>query len=1249
MSRLRPLVLLSLFTTLTSAHLALAEYGGKVWIEARQLRLPALESQAEGAVVGALKAPDPQGRGLLVVGQDSLPEIYLTPWEGPASRVEALRLPRGDFGRPLWIKPWSEGIAIFYRGEDIRLYDRNFQTVARIYSRFNCIFDVEQTAHAFFCIGPPIVPPPEAQAAWDDPSWRRRFARMDCNLFKVNHDDPTKQQAPLVCDPRLETPTGRILQGGDLISSLDGSRLFLGLEALPKLFILSPEGEILHEVSILEDGESPPELTAEDELYQYQGGKEAAEVRRKVPWFQGLVRWPEAVGMVFQTWDGTQPQFHLDLFGPQGEKLANDLPLDLGPLGANSFIKPLNLPDGRALLAVNDRVSGPEILAQRLYELHLVRPGQQANRLQFLFEGAPAPEVRIAYRVEDPSASARDRQELVHRHTDSNGRLALPAMAAGETLRLAVRDPRFAYFQGLLPAGPHTIELSAGRTLRGIVRDAEKRPLAGVTVQALLPVEKEPGRRGRLSIETDGEGRFELAGLPAIRCFTSWTHPAFATHRRWVDLNRDGELEITLDAGRTVPVQVKNSAGPLQDATLREPESGEIWSTDAEGRATLQGLPAGTPLSLEIEAQDHLPRKIQLPRHDEEIQVSLERGGQLRFRVLDGSGGTPLERLSLSWRQDRVNHRSEVQGIEGYFRLGGLGTGPIELRIEAEGYRPTHLELRSGEGTQDLGTLLLDPGVVIEGRLWDLNRDRSLAGALVTLPRRSPQGSLAARHFQHVQTTRTDDQGLFRLRGLPTGSVCAEIQHADLPPTPLPIQDLETSELRDLGLLLLSEGHRVRGRVVDAAGQGLSSQRVELRSLDLYNPCLRLETQSDDTGDFAFPAVAPGRYFAAVRGKQRLLAARSIEIDDRDRDIGEIRIHSRRFAGRVSINDTTTEGTLTFEASGTGVADFRPIPVFVSYRGPGTHGDQRLINDLGTRFGTAVEADGTYETQQVFPAREALITYRPKGSPAELLHRARIPADGESPLDLDFQGAPITGQVLDEERNPLAGVALELFANNQVIRRTVSDAAGHFLLPAVPAHAVELRGALGGLQGTLNLAEDRPHTLELLLTPETERRLVARMLDGGELPASQGLAFLTDGESLASIRPVDSSGAVQFTGLSAGLYKLVLFCGSGLVEGPTFDFHTTREHETSLTCDEPLAGTVDLGIDRAGQAVTLLTSDGYPLAPLLGYLGRALISDLEGRLELPPLAPGSWLLDPLDGSAPEHLTLRPDEPVIELR
>jgi len=161
-----------------------------------------------------------------------------------------------------------------------------------------------------------IIPRDGEEPRWDDRKWQRARLRDDCRLVSVDITAPKIRHFARYCSSDLETPNGRILRGGFLVSSLTGDRVFAVLEALPKLFILDPSGELRKEVSFLEPGEQWPSFTEEEEKAQYKSSVAPLELRSRMPWCRGILRFEDKIALVFRLWDAEKKEarFIADLF-----------------------------------------------------------------------------------------------------------------------------------------------------------------------------------------------------------------------------------------------------------------------------------------------------------------------------------------------------------------------------------------------------------------------------------------------------------------------------------------------------------------------------------------------------------------------------------------------------------------------------------------------------------------------------------------------------------------------------------------------------------------------------------------------------------------------------------------------------------------------------------------------------------------------------------------------------------------------
>ncbi len=225
-------------------------------------------------------------------------------------------------------------------------------------------------------------------------------------------------------------------------------------------------------------------------------------------------------------------------------------------------------------------------------------------------------------------------------------------------------------FSGVDPGGVEApvLALEPAATIEGVVVDGEGRPVAAaeVVAEAQRPV----------------FGGFSGVGEPEARSARSDERGAFRLHR--------------LTASLAWQLSARRAGFGI-------------------GRVVVDGLAAG--------------------RRRTGVRVVLPPQGQLVGRVL-GSDETPVvgARLELvpnatgdfrlrmfRGRTGREESPKTTSGEEGRFAFAGLSAGFHDLIVEASGFAPTRIprvEVAAGEA-RDLGEVLLDPGVVVAGRVVD--------------------------------------------------------------------------------------------------------------------------------------------------------------------------------------------------------------------------------------------------------------------------------------------------------------------------------------------------------------------------------------------------------------------------------------------------------------------------------------------------------------------------------------------------
>lgn len=365
---------------------------------------------------------------------------------------------------------------------------------------------------------------------------------------------------------------------------------------------------------------------------------------------------------------------------------------------------------------------------------------------------------------------------------DADGRFCFDGPGAGHHL-VTVRAPGFLAMSRSFDARrgeaielpPVTLARDAGVLLE--VRSAESEPLARVEVRAQPPAASGGGwqaapRSGR----TDAAGRVSL--------------PRAA-----------GEaLELFAAAGASihlvVPLPGPNPAGPPDLLTAPLPPADDEGS--AYGLGPHAVLPAGRPA----------------------------------FGLLLDERRRPLAGAEVTLRESGGAAAATVRtGSDGRFLIAAVPARRFDLRAHAPGYAPSELPgmtLPPGGAAADLGTLELQPGVRIEGRVTDVAgeaidgaeiRHREVTG----LPGRQQRDRLLERPPAAV----SGPDGEFVIADLPAGRPLHLLASADgfLPTWTLGVETPPEEPVE----IALQRSAAVAGTVVDAEGEPVPGGRVLLR------------------------------------------------------------------------------------------------------------------------------------------------------------------------------------------------------------------------------------------------------------------------------------------------------------------------------------------------------------------------------------------------------------------------------------
>ena len=455
-------------------------------------------------------------------------------------------------------------------------------------------------------------------------------------------------------------------------------------------------------------------------------------------------------------------------------------------------------------------------------------------------------------------------------------------------------DPEDALF------APLACPLHPMKTIRVRVRDAERRPLAGVPLQLHLQdrtfaaaASTQLSRR-ELS-GPDGVARFYVKESGYDSAKASFGFPLIDPPK--VEVDDAGEAELVLHRWRSaellVPEELRDQLGEGGRAELRASirPNQMMWIQQlvrpiVDGRAVFPYLGEGVEFTLRIRAPSpHLDfpveRRPELDRENRACFVALppQAGAQLRVRLLD-SEGQPLSGLRcalefLPKNEALIFEGDDVTDAEGWVRREA-DTSDVEdargLRIEGSERVDCYSSQSSweawvtlpppdSEGNFDFGEVRLQrPRAVIEGRI--LRADGSPApGAEVYLLQEDPEDDddfrltwsdpelLRSGDFNPV---RSNADGLFGFAdakaGLRSVIVARDAMHA----TTLSDEFISSETTPTLRLL--------RGSSLSCRLDGLSAELAHRATLEIKDAMDRIFSRPlpPQGGEFIIEGLAPG-------------------------------------------------------------------------------------------------------------------------------------------------------------------------------------------------------------------------------------------------------------------------------------------------------------------------------------------------------------------------------------------------------
>ncbi|HSF39514.1 MAG TPA: carboxypeptidase regulatory-like domain-containing protein [Thermoanaerobaculia bacterium] len=747
---------------------------------------------------------------------------------------------------------------------------------------------------------------------------------------------------------------------------------------------------------------------------------------------------------------------------------------------------------------------------------------------------------------------------------DTAGLLALATGAGKLDLELVAEDGRTAVTSAK-PAAPgkngetepRAVRLSPLVSVTGkTVSAADGRPVAGAFVWTY----HDAGAFTRTA--ADGTYRITASAEPQIvvQAAASGFFQAMENLRSSPGSERRGPT-LTLDpALRATGVVVDESgrgiAGAEIQATFQDasrprfrpglPMGGLARSAES-GRFVLGNLGPGTAYTLRVSKPGFAPGQADLPpreagRTAPDLRIVLSTGRSAFGRVLDPKN-SPIAGAQVTLRpaaptdmmarlRETLFPTAPFEGATdsaGRFELTHLPAGVYDLVVRGRGFAPLTvptLTIPEGNGSTDLGSVVLAPGVALSGVVTD-PQGRPLEGAEVwaraaadetgffTLPVRDPGPPDAL----------TGADGSFRLEDRAAGeslSLSARLKGygpGEAPRIAVPAE----APVK----IVLSPASRVSGRTLGPDEKPVPGARVILMEMQETNrggrssrmPGRFEQGVADEDGAFVFENVAPGSInLSAMAPRRQNAELQGLEVRA-GQELADVDL--------VLAPAATIEGRVL---SPTG----RPVP-----------GAEVVVQEAGesgmigfSRLRATADGDGVYFLDGVPPGPRTL------AASAEGYRRTVRDLDvraGENALDFDLEtGLEISGRVVDDSGAPLAGAQVSLRSDmpSPNMPRLLTGADGVFRFAGLSDGTFRVFALKTGYT-------DTSRGQEVTLSGSSVGSLEIKLAPGGEITGHiSGLPF----DQLAKVRVfagwetntgrVDPEGNYRITNLRPGDWEV---------------------------------------------------------------------------------------------------------------
>ena len=661
----------------------------------------------------------------------------------------------------------------------------------------------------------------------------------------------------------------------------------------------------------------------------------------------------------------------------------------------------------------------------------------------------------------------------------------------------------------------------------------------------------------------------------------------------------------------------------------------------SDGTFRIFGLDRRLAHQVTVEAQGFVRSSTELPGIGpsgaaDPLHIVLSRGRRAWGTVVD-TDEQPVPTASITMIPAMQNpgggislsfdsYLTATTDAEGAFEFPAVAAGSYQLtvdHVEFAGRAPASLDIPTGEGDIDIGSITLTPGMQIEGLVVGPDR-RPVAGAQVSAfqdySTRSPTDAGA-------RAAITDYDGRFRIRGLQDRPVDVTVKADGYASSHLKGVKPATNDVLEIEL---NRGAVLAGRVVDTGGAVVSSAMVTLfdpepRPFAGFNAPDQEPVSTDANGRFRFEFLRPGTWRASAFALTGGGRTESGPIRLRTGDVREIELVLASFDGQVVGVVTNHLGHPVEQAEVTIIAGGAP-------GGPS--------RQAGSSWRTSAGPGGRFQSGPV-PAGNATIV----GSHPEYRETVReITIDpGSNDVSLVLEpGLEISGSVrsADGRPIPLAAVMAEFDLSPEAMQQLMNDPStrgrrgspfqpiealtdrnGDYRLTGLNAGSYRLKawadgyGSGDAVGQRVRLEGGSAARVDIVLPAQAtiEVRISGPPLPGVTVQAHQGdFDFRTATQ--------DQGGSHRIAGLGPGAWTVTAHAIDGRLVQQTVDLLAGDDTVVELRFEE--------GLNLTGWVTIAGQSPGDGAISLLGRTTQHRWTNLDrqGRFELQDVPPGVYTL-----------------------